>query len=236
MIRKLLIVFASGTLIALAAFSAAWVLGGETYRNAWRSGDGFSWTFDDEADAGPRKSRAFSFDSAKALTVAIPAEMHFTRGDSVRMTVEGPADQIDRLQWVDGRLSLPGTVFARHGFTVTIVAPALPALNVESAADIELAGLDQDELRLTTSGAANLDGSGTVRRLFIDARGASNIDLAALRAGDATVRVAGVGNVDIDAAGTVDARIDGAGNLTLHRKPATLRSAINGAGAVTNDY
>ena len=50
------------------------------------------------------------------------------------------------------------------------------------------------------------------------------------------MRIDGVGNAEIAATGKVDSQISGAGNLSLHRKPATLNSTIAGVGSVDHDY
>ena len=53
MFRKLLIVFASGLILSVMAFGAAWVAGGEKLRKEIAEGHGWSWTIgEDEDDTG----------------------------------------------------------------------------------------------------------------------------------------------------------------------------------------
>jgi hypothetical protein len=75
-----------------------------------------------------------------------------------------------------------------------------------------------------------------VRAATVTSSGAGNVDLGDLDATDATVSVAGVGNIDVNASGKVNADVAGAGNVTLHRKPAQLTSQISGIGSVNQDY
>lgn len=238
MTRKLLVVFASGALIALACLGLAWVVGGNDFRGGFsEDGEGWNWTIGDDAAAkGPKKSREFAFDGSQPITFAVPVELHFTRGDVARMVVRGPAATIDRLEWTGQTLKLTGKGVVRHGFDVTIVAPQIAAINVDAAADIDLAGLDQEEFRLGSNGAVDLTATGKVRRLFIDSAGASDIDLAGVEAVDATVRISGVGDIDLAATGTVDVDIAGAGDVTLHKKPQVLRKSIGGIGSVDEAY
>ena len=74
--------------------------------------------------------------------------------------------------------------------------------------------------------SVNLDAGGKVRKIMVTSEGAGNIDLEKLDVEDATVRMDGVGNVTIGATNLVDVTINGAGHLTLTRKPKTLRSSL----------
>jgi len=237
MTRKLLVVFASGALIAMACLGLAWALGGKDFRQGFsEDGDGWSWTIGDDDYKGPRKSREFAFDGGQPITVAVPVDLHFTRGDVAKMVVKGPAAAIDRLEWTGQTLSLRGNGMLRHGFDVTIVAPQINGINVDAAADVDLAGLDQEEFRLVSRGAVDLAATGKVRSLFVDSSGASDIDFALVDAVDATVKIAGVGDIDLAATGTVDIDISGAGNVTLRKKPQVLRKSVSGVGSVDEAY
>jgi hypothetical protein len=237
MLKKLLIVAASGALLALATLSLAWVVGGKDFRDGFSDGEGWSWTIDDgEEYKGPKKTRDFVFDGAQVVTISIPVDLRFTRGDESKMVVEGPAEAIDRLEWKDGRLTLPGEGHLRNGLAVTIVAPQIQGLDIESAADIDLAGLDQDSFSLKAGGAVELVAAGRVDTLDLIADGAGELDLARVAAKDAKVRINGVGEIDLAATGNVDIAINGAGTATLHKKPATVKRRINGVGEINHAY
>ena len=237
MFRKLLIVFASGTILSIVAFAAAWVVGGEKLKAEFAEGHGWHWTIgEDEDDKGPRKERRFTVDPGAQLAMSIPVELTFTRGDKAEMVVSGPAALVDRLAWENGRLSLPGGTSMHHGLKVRITAPEITGLNLDAPGDVTLTGLDQDKFALRSEGAVDLEASGKVRQLTISSEGAGNIDLAGVEAADATVRIDGVGNVTLGATHMVDVEINGAGNVTLVRKPETLRSRLNGIGSIDHDY
>jgi hypothetical protein len=86
------------------------------------------------------------------------------------------------------------------------------------------------------AGAGNIEASGKVQKLVVEASGAGNVDLSKLETVDAEVAIAGLGNADINASGEVEAAIAGAGNVTLHRKPRRLESDIAGIGNVEHAY
>lgn len=239
MLRKLLIVFASGLVIAIVALSIAWLSGGRDLRDRFARGD-VDWTFGDGHHGhhgGPTATRSFALASGAKLVMALPVDLEFRRGEQAGMTVEGPKEAIDRLVWQDGKLSLSGNAIHLHrSIKVTIVAPEIGDLDFDAPADVDLRGLDQQELHLTARGAVDLDAQGRVSRLFVDSEGAGSIDLSKVTGDDATVRIDGVGDVEVAATRLVDVEINGAGNVSLRNKPVTVRTQINGVGSVDKDY
>jgi hypothetical protein len=235
MTKKLLIVFASGIVLAVIAFSLAFATGGQELRSTLSGDKDFNWTIGDEYD-GPTKGRSFPVDGGQTLTMEIPVELHFTRGDKAEMIVKGPAEAVDRLVFENGRLSLRGDKSLRAGLDVTIVAPELAALDMEAPGDVTLSGMQQDQFRLKSAGAIDLDADGKVRAVSIRTDGAANIDLDKLEVEDATVQVNGAGDISIAATGRVDVEVNGVGAVTLRKKPATLRTQMNGIGTIDYDY
>ncbi|MFC0206199.1 GIN domain-containing protein [Novosphingobium soli] len=238
MLRKLLIVFASGVILSIIAFSAAWLAGGDKLRDDVNR-KGWDWHIgpdDDDDHHGPRKTRVFAVQSGSQLAMEVPVDLVFTRGDKAEMTVEGPADVVDRLVWEGGRLSLNGSARIRHGLKVRITAPEIAGLDLDAPGAVKLHGLDQEALRIAAQGAIDLDADGRVNRMSVSSDGAGNLDLGKVAARDATIRIDGVGSVTLGATGVVDVEINGAGNVTLVRKPAVLRSQMNGIGDIDHDY
>lgn len=237
MFRKLLIVFASGVILSIVAFSAAWVIGGDKFRHDVEAHDGWNFTFgEDDRDQGPDKTRTFALQPGTRLAMDIPVQLVFTKGDKSEMVVTGPQKLVDRLTWQDGRLSVDGNVNVHKGLKVRITAPQIESFDFDAPGDVTLTGLDQDSLTLKADGAINLDASGKVRKLDVQTEGASNLNLGKLEAQDAKVSVEGVGSVTIGATGDVSVRIDGIGSVKLVRKPAHLTQEINGLGKIDHEY
>lgn len=232
MTRKLLIVFASGLVLSILLLSGAWAIGGKDMVS--RRGD---WNFGHSHDREPSVSKTLPFDGSQVLTIDAPVNLRFTRGETSEMIVEGPGRFIESLEWKDGKLSLGSK--ARHwsgALDVTITAPRLAGVVLRGAGDVELVGLDQPELSVDAYGAVDLDASGKVRTLAVASHGAGDLDLTNVDAVDATVKIYGVGDADIAASGKVTAEVAGAGDITLHRKPAELISRISGVGSVDHNY
>jgi len=239
MLRKLLIVFASGIALSIVAFSLAWLVGGSQFRQEFIDHGGWHWNIGDDDDhGGPRKTRQFAIEPGMQLAMEVPVDMEFARGDKAAMTVEGDARDVDRLVFENGRLSMKGedNHHWHHGLKVRIVAPQIGGLDFKAPGDVTLAGLDQDELRLASEGAIDLEASGKVKRLFVDNHGAGNFDLGKLDAEDARVELNGAGNITIAAVGDVRVVLNGIGNVSLEKKPRSLNTQINGLGSIDHDY
>lgn len=250
MLRKLLIVFASGVILSIVAFGGAWIAGGEKLRSAISEGNGWSWTFNDDEHGngwswtiddekennGPKKSRNFTVNPGAQLAMEVPVDLTFARGDKAEMTVTGPAGVVDRLVWQDGHLSLPNGMRMKHGLKVQITAPQITGLDLDAPGDVTLTGLQQDRFTLNSHAPVQLDAQGKVRELFVSVKGPGQLDLGKVEGENATVRLDGVGDVTIGATGTVDVEINGIGNVTLVRKPVNLKSQIHGLGSIDHDY
>lgn len=234
MYKKLLVIFASASILALVSFSAAFVFGGSELRNAFDDGN-MHWTVDDYD--GPISTREFAFDAGLPLTIDVPVDLRFERGAETSMTIEGPKEVVDALAYEKGVLTLGrGSSRLGDGLRVRITAPALPGLILEAPGDVSLVKLEQDEIEVRSSGAADVDASGKVKKLVLRADGAADFDFEALETEDADVEINGAGDVDLSATGAVAIAINGAGSVTLHRKPASLKSEINGVGSVDHAY
>lgn len=236
MLRKLLIVFASGVILSIVAFGAAFAIGGDRFMREIDEKDGWGIHADDHDEKGPGKTRSFAIVPGSQIAMEIPVELVFTRGDKAEMTVSGPAGVVDRLVWEGGRLSIDGSMNVHRGLKVRITAPEIAGLDLDAPGDVTLNGLDQQALTLNSRGAIDLEASGKVDRMVVTSAGAGDIDLGKVQGRDATIRINGVGDVTLGATGTVDVEINGAGNVTLVRKPATLRSRMNGIGDIDHDY
>jgi len=233
--RKLLVVAASGLVLAILLLSAAWVVGGRDMVTALHHG-GWHFNFDDD-DRGPNVTHTVAFDAGAPLTLDAPVEVHFVKGDHAAMTVSGGAPLVSAMRWQNNRLSMnDAPMFGRHALHVEIVAPRLPPLTLAGPGNVSIENLDQDDLQLNLRGAGNVDASGKVRAVTVLNSGAGNVDLGELDATDATVIASGIGNVDLKASGKVVVTLSGVGNVSLHRKPAELTSRINGIGSIDQDY
>ncbi len=236
MIRKLLIVAASALVLTVISLSLAWVAGGPQLVEHIQKHGGITIDLDDDG-SNPRVTRSFTFDPAQPLKIDAPIDLHFTRADTPAMDVRGSQQLMKSLSWDGGKLSIRGHHHGgQGGLAITMRGPEMPALELNGPGNIEIEQIKQPALKITMAGPGNVEVSGKVDSLLLDASGAGNLDLEELVATDAKVTIAGLGNVDLSVTGTLDANISGAGNVSLHRKPKVIRSQISGIGSINNSY
>lgn len=238
MFKKLLIVFASATVLSIVSLTGAWMAGGADFRRTvWQDGN-WEWNIgEDDEDLGPLETRSFAVESGSRIAMEIPVELSFTRSDQAGMTVKGPAKLLERLVWKDGRLTLKGKSNRwRHNLKVTITAPEIQSLDLEAPGDVKMVGLDQDQLTVGANGALQLDAEGKVRKITVTSNGAGDIDLRKVTGEEVRVEINGAGDVVMGPSRIADIELNGAGQVTLVRKPEVLRSQINGAGSIKHNY
>lgn len=236
MIRKLLIVFASGLVLAIVSLSSAWVIGGQELMARTGETGRFVFNGHHREDRGPKATKTLVFDGTQMLSIDIPVSLRFTRGEQSQMVVSGPAGVVNALKWENGALSLSDKAMHYRDLTVTITAPQIAGLELNAPGDIELDGLDQPSLKLSVNSPASVEARGRVGTVEIDASGVGDVDFEKVEARDAKLSLSGVGGIDVSASGKVDAVVSGAGSVTLHRKPEVLNSRTSGLGSIDEDF
>lgn len=234
MVRKLLITLTAATLLTIAAFAAAWTVGGNELRRKLSDGTNISWGFGDGGhDDAPDVTRTLAWDGEQPVHIAAPVDLIFTRSPNIAISVTGSPQAIDRLRWADGSLSLSGGITQHQGgLIVRITGPKLSALQLDGPGNIALRHVDQPALRLDINGTASVEADGRVDALDLAANGVGDIDLGKLHARTARVKLDGIGSVTLDASDTVEGAISGIGDLNLIRKPRHLLIDQSGVGSV----
>jgi hypothetical protein len=257
MIRTLLIIAAAGLVLATASLGGAFALGGrDMARHGWewtfhdKDGDTVSFERDD-GTRGPDVSRTLEWTGGQTLTIDLSADVDYVQGAAAGVTVTGPAELVEQVRLVDGRLSWADrdgpnhetVVFGRrnggrgiwvHSEEVKIVvtAPAINSFNLEGSANLMLRDYDQDTLAVDISGSGEVSATGRTRALEVDISGSGDADLASLVTTDANVAIAGSGDATVAPTGRADITIAGSGDVDLTTRPATLNQDITGSGDV----
>ena len=257
MIRTLLIIAAAGLVLATASIAGAFALGGrDMARHGWE------WTFNDrDGDTvsfrrqdGTRDldtTRTLDWTGGQTLTVDLSADVEYVQGDTPGVTVTGPAQLVEKVRLVDGRLTWADTdgpnhetvVFGRneHGrgiwvhseeVKIVVTAPAINTFNVEGSASVLLRDYDQDTLSVDISGSGEVTATGRTRALEVDISGSGDADLGSLTTTDANVAIAGSGDAVVAPTGKADISISGSGDTVLTTRPATVNQEVSGSGEV----
>lgn len=257
MIRTLLIIAAAGLVLATASIGGAFALGGrDMARHGWewtfhdRDGDTVSFERDD-GTRGPDVTRTLEWTGGQTLTIDLSADVDYVQGPTAGVTVTGPAQLVEKVRLVDGRLTWADrdgpnhetVVFGRneHGrgiwvhseeVKIVVTAPNINSFNLEGSANLMLLDYDQDTLQVDISGSGEVSATGRTRALEVDISGSGDADLGALSATDANVAIAGSGDAVVAPTGRADITIAGSGDVVLNTRPATVNQQVSGSGEV----
>ncbi|WP_298163547.1 DUF2807 domain-containing protein [Brevundimonas sp.] len=257
MIRTLFIIAAAGLVLATVSLGGAFALGGrDMARHGWewtfRDKDGDTVSFErDDGTRNPDTTRTLAWTGGQTLTVDLSADVEYVQGDTPGVTVTGPAQLVEKVRLVDGRLTWADTdgpnhetvVFGRneHGrgiwvhseeVKIVVTAPAINTFNVEGSASVHLSDYDQDTLSVDISGSGEVSATGRTRALEVDISGSGDADLGSLTTTDVNVAIAGSGDAVVAPTGKADISISGSGDTVLTTRPATVNQNISGSGEV----
>ncbi|MET2985104.1 head GIN domain-containing protein [Aureibaculum conchae] len=101
---------------------------------------------------------------------------------------------------------------------------------VSGAGDIELK-LKVNSLKTALSGSSDIDLSGTATNFDCAISGSGDVDANNLVTDNATVRIAGSGDVSVHAKKQLDAKVSGSGDVTYKGSPKT-NSKVSGSGSI----
>jgi hypothetical protein len=121
----------------------------------------------------------------------------------------------------------------RGPLTVHITMPMLDEFKVNGAGKVNLSGVKGEKLELAIDGAANLTAAGNIAKLEADINGAGDMALSGLVATDAELTVNGAGKISAQVTGTLEAVVNGVGNIRYSGNPAHVTTSINGVGSIT---
>lgn len=114
-------------------------------------------------------------------------------------------------------------------FRVTI--NDLEAIDLSGAGSVEATNINTDQLRITSSGAGDVNIAGTTEKQEVELSGVGRYNGEDLVSKEATVETSGAGNAVVQVSDSLDANISGAGSVTYIGDPQ-VKQVISGAGSV----
>jgi hypothetical protein len=130
------------------------------------------------------------------------------------------------------------TVSAKRSYTtnnrvrVALSLPALKEIAASGSNQIDAKGFDRGDLSVSLSGSNEVTLAGAVGTLTLRLAGSSKLAARELAADAVEVTVAGAGNASVDARKQLQAKILGAGSLTVYGNPAVRQSQVMGSGDI----
>jgi hypothetical protein len=112
-----------------------------------------------------------------------------------------------------------------------ISVPNLEAISADGAGKIQITGVNNEKLQISSDGAAIINVAGTTKMIGVDTNGASKIDTHNLRSAHAIVDSKGASKIDLGVCDKLDVNVSGVSHVTYRGDPV-VNKTIRGPGKV----
>ncbi len=118
---------------------------------------------------------------------------------------------------------------------IRIGAPDIESVDTSGASTLSLSNVNNDALRIESSGASKIKVNGETKELVIDISGASKVEGSDLKAVNANVDASGACRVSLFVSGDLKADLSGASKVTYSGNPQNVVKNVSGASSVTGN-
>lgn len=201
-------------------------------------------------------TRSERFDNFDGISVGSAFEVVLVQGNNTGITLEVDERYMDQVSVnvKEGVLEVrtKGTIRNPKKMKATITFRELEnmdfsgATKVSSEADLNFGDLSIDasgatkinlnlqasSLRLSTSGASNMEFTGSTGSLDVDLSGASKLDASELKVQDGSISTSGASKADVWFTGSLDIEASGASKITYKGNPSLGNIRTSGASSL----
>ncbi|HEY3102771.1 MAG TPA: head GIN domain-containing protein [Pyrinomonadaceae bacterium] len=115
---------------------------------------------------------------------------------------------------------------------VRIGVADLESFTTNGAGEIHITNVKNDRIRISSTGAADIEASGQTKMADISSTGAGNVNAEKLHAERAKISVTGAANVDVYASQQLDVTVSGVGSVTYAGNPPVVNKNVTGIGSI----
>lgn len=173
-----------------------------------------------------------------SIVLQSSADVDVTFGDAGSVVVEAEDNILPLIETKvqNGQLVISTRPNARISTTrpvrVRVITQSLDMISLRGSGNIKVSDLDGDALQIDLPGSGNITVTGAVNKVEITLRGSGEIICSGLKAKAAAVQLPGSGNVTVYASESLDANIQGSGNIQYSGDPVTVHRNVTGSGNI----
>ncbi|MBK9070586.1 MAG: DUF2807 domain-containing protein [Myxococcales bacterium] len=186
---------------------------------------------------GVAKTEARDVANFSAIELAGSIEAQVAFGEAFTVTVSGDENLVPlvRTTVVGGALqiSTQGSYRTKLPLRVSIVMPALSALEITGSGRAVVQNVRAKALKIQLSGSGHLEISGAADAVSLVISGSGDVSGRGFTAANADVAISGSGTVEIAATTRLVANISGSGSLRYRGPVNDVASTVTGSGSVT---
>jgi hypothetical protein len=230
---KLGIIALSSFAIAAACLGGAFALGADKFKDSISFGD-FDSPRCDLSLTGQQATRSLAWDNSDTAGVAVPANIHYRRGQGSQVVVTGDSALVPHVEVVDGAVRFNCRIRSLKGTRLEVTLPGrqFEGFSIAGVGNMTLENIDQPDLKISVAGAGKVAASGKVESLELHVAGAGDAKLAQLAVNRVAVHVAGSSDIDVAPKDDLDAHIVGSSTVTLRSEPKSIETHIIGSGRI----
>lgn len=186
------------------------------------------------ANTSSSSSREFEWGDSDSVTIEVPSDIHYARGQGTKVVVKGDPSVLDHLEIKDGKIEANCHMRHWRGNTLDITLPGreFRKFELEGMANLFLKDLAQKELVIDIAGKGEVTADGKVDDFKIDIAGKGDVHAKDLIVKTVKLDIAGRGDVETSPQDDANIDIAGSGDVKLYSEPKHIDTSIMGSGNV----
>jgi hypothetical protein len=190
--------------------------------------------FDGTTPEAKTSERHIPWDDGDALTIALPANVHYRGGEGTELIVRGEPEAVARVHVGAGKIT--ASCGGLHGdVDITLPGRAFDSILLKKSAHLTMENIHQPELTVDVAGSGSAGLSGAADEMHASIHGSGKITLADLTMKKLELSVAGSGAIGgTGKSDSAEISIAGSGKADLGEVPMNdVEISVAGSGAVT---
>ncbi len=173
----------------------------------------------------------------KAVDVGGNLNIEIVQSEKVSVTVEADDNILPAIKTevYDGVLRIwsESKYKTSHSVAIRISAPSVEEIETSGVARATFTGINNESIRVNSSGASKVSLSGSINSLEVEMSGASKIYASKLKAERASIDGSGASSAEVEVVSYLSANLSGASGVSYKGDPAEIKKSVSGAANVS---
>lgn len=188
----------------------------------------------DAHDPDETIEKALDWTPGQSMTIALPAEVHWTPAETTRAIIRGAPWLIEHVRLKGEQLGgrFAWRFFKNNHIHLELESPAIAQWKVIGSGALHLHEVSQSELHLEITGSGDIKATGTVDNAHILINGSGDVDIGSLIQQKTWVNLTGRGDATIAPSEEAILTITGSGDIKLLSEPPHIKTEKTGNGDI----
>ena len=187
--------------------------------------------------SGNKKELTQSLRKFDSIQTYVSAELNISQSKDFSIKITGDDNILPLIKFniEDETLKLytEKSFSTKNPLVIDLSLGGLRSLLANGSGNISLKDVEGDHLQIELNGSGDIFGSGVISQLNVVLQGSGDMDFTQLKSKNCEVSLIGSGDIAIFAEQSVNAKIQGSGDISVSGHPGTVKQSIDGAGQIT---